>query len=173
MVAGKGLSELLSAFALICKAYPGLYLIMIGDGALKPELIDEAEGLQISERVGFLGIRNDVQRILAAADIYVSASYSEGMSIALLEAMIAGLPIVATVVGEAPYLLADNRGVLIPSGDVDELANGFRHLLDSPLEMNRMGKAAQEYARDNCSPDIWFDRLSDVYSKAMGRQING
>lgn len=173
LVAGKGLSELLSAFAQIHKQYPDLYLIMVGEGALRENLVHEAESLQIMGSIRFLGMRNDVQRLLAAADIYVSASYSEGMSIALLEAMAAGLPIVATAVGEAPHLLADNRGILIPWGDVDALVLGFRYLLENPTEMIRMGRTVREYVQNNCSPDVWLDQLETVYSKAMGVPING
>lgn len=171
MVAGKGLSELLEAFARVRTIYPDLLLIFVGDGDLKAQTISEAEKLAILGYVRFLGIRNDVQRLLAAADMYISASYSEGMSIALLEAMTAGLPIVATSVGEAPYLLADDRGVLVPPRDVEALTNSLIRLLEEPTRMRNMGDAVQAYARENCSPGVWLDRLVEVYAKALGRNV--
>ena len=131
----------------------------------------ETERLHVSDRVKFLGFRNDVRRILGAGDIYVSASYSEGMSVALLEAMASGLPIIATAVGEAPYLLGENRGILIPPGSVSAISNGFTRLLEDPDYMLRMRDSVREYARIHCSPEIWLDRLTEVYAKAMGNLL--
>lgn len=169
MVAGKGLSELLAAFSRVRADYPDLLLIFIGDGDLKAQTIKDAEQKKIVNSIRFLGIRNDVQRLLACGDLYISASYSEGMSIALLEAMMAGLPIVATSVGEAPYLLADNRGVLIPPRDTEALVSGLRLMLDDPASMREMGDAVQIFTKENCSPGVWLDRLVTVYSRVIGK----
>ena len=170
LIDGKGLYELLSAFSTIYAKYSDLFLVIVGDGDLRERLVLETERLHVSDRVKFLGFRNDVRRILGAGDIYVSASYSEGMSVALLEAMASGLPIIATAVGEAPYLLGENRGILIPPGSVSAISNGFTRLLEDPDYMLRMRDSVREYARIHCSPEIWLDRLTEVYAKAMGNR---
>jgi glycosyltransferase involved in cell wall biosynthesis len=168
LVDGKGLSELITAFSNVLKKHPRAVLVLAGAGQLQQSLEAEAEALGSANSVKFLGMRDDVPRLLGAADIYVSASFWEGMSIALLEAMAAGLPIVATAVGEAPYLLAENRGVLIPPKDISSIENGLCWMLDNPSDASAMGSAVRKYAQDHCSPDIWLENLIEIYSKAIG-----
>lgn len=167
LIEGKGIFELLNAFSIIHKIYPEWFLIYIGDGPLKRELILKTQSYGLLDNVRFLGFRNDVREILNLSDIYVSASYSEGMSIALLEAMAAGLPIIATEVGEAPYLLENNRGILIKPRDIDGIVSGFQMLLNHTDLMSDMGKAVKDYVNKNCSPEKWLDELIRVYFLAM------
>lgn len=168
LVAGKGLSELIQAFAHIREKISDAFLVIVGEGSIEEDLVSEAHLLGVSEQVLFLGYRNDIQNLLRAGDVYVSASYSEGMSIALIEAMAVGLPIVATNVGEAPYLLDNQRGVLIPPRDVEAIAKGIIDLITNPEEMRRMGSAAKEYAKNHLSPSVWLSQLMTVYHKAIG-----
>ena len=168
LVDGKGLFELITAFARVLEKHSGAMLVFAGDGELRQSLEAEVNTLGLVNSVRFLGMRDDIPRLLGAADIYVSASFWEGMSIALLEAMAAGLPIVATAVGEAPYLLAEDRGVLIPPKDISAIENGLCQVLDNPSCASAMGLAARKYAIDYCSPDIWLESLMEIYSKAMG-----
>ncbi len=105
----KGHEDLLRALARLGD-YPALRLLVAGedrgiDACLKVEVV----ALGVAERVGWLGLRRDIPELLAAADIYVSASHEEGFSNALLEAMAAGKPVVATCVGGNPEMLEDGR----------------------------------------------------------------
>ncbi len=168
LVDGKGLFELITAFARVLEKYSGAMLVFAGDGELRQSLESEVNTLGLVNSVRFLGMRDNIPRLLGAADIYVSASFWEGMSIALLEAMAAGLPIVATAVGEAPYLLAEDRGVLIPPKDISAIENGLCKVLDNPSCASAMGLAVRKYAIDYCSPDIWLENLMKIYLKAMG-----
>jgi glycosyltransferase involved in cell wall biosynthesis len=173
LVDGKGLPELITAFSGVHKKYPHTILVLAGVGELQQSLKSKVEILGLVDSVRFLGMRDDIPRLLGAADMYVSASFSEGMSIALLEAMAAGLPIVATAVGEAPYLLADGRGVLIPPKDITAIENALCEMLDDPFSASAMGSAVRKYTELHCSPDIWLERLMEVYSKAMGVTEHG
>lgn len=168
LVEQKGLFVLINAFAGVLEKYPGAILALAGDGELRNSLKAEVKALGLVDSILFLGARNDIQRLLGAADVYVNASFWEGMSIALLEAMAAGLPIVATAVGEAPYLLAENRGVLIPPKDISAIKNGLCQILDNSAGATAMGAAVRNYAQEHCSPDMWLENLIKVYSKAMG-----
>lgn len=168
LITGKGLSELLQAFARIYEKKTDTLLVIVGEGNIKEDLVLQSHQLGIFEHVRFLGYRNDILDLLRAGDMYVSASYSEGMSIALIEAMAVGLPVVTTNVGEAPSLIENQRGVLIQPRDVEALTKSIINLLDHPEEMKRMGNAAREYVINHLSPSIWLRQLMVVYQKAMG-----
>jgi len=168
LVPSKGISELLQAFVSIREENADAMLVIVGGGEIQNDLISQARSLGVFEHVHFLGYRNDIQDLLKGADMYVSASYLEGMSIALLEAMAAGLPIVATNVGEVPYLLENQRGVLIPPRDVEAIAKGIIDLLNNPNEMRRMGAAAREYAENHLAPSVWLNQLMNIYNKVIG-----
>jgi glycosyltransferase involved in cell wall biosynthesis len=164
LVDGKGLFELLSAFKIVHERIPNSFLVFIGDGVLRGQLESYSLALGIDEHINFLGDQRDVPSMLSAGDMYVSASYSEGLSMALLEAMAAGLPILATDVGDAPVLLADGRGVLLSPKDESLLAEKMYDLINQSPEMRRsMGEKARSYVEKNHSPAAWVDQLVSIY----------
>jgi glycosyltransferase involved in cell wall biosynthesis len=81
-----------------------------------------------------------------------------------MEAMSAGLPVVATQVGDLPYLLADGRGLLVPVGQPDRLASAVIGLLNDEQLRRGMGAAARDYIRRHHNPSAWMDHLLAVYS---------
>lgn len=106
------------ALAAASRTSSRLHLALLGTGPLEPDIRAEARRLGVLERVRFLGFRSDVPACLAAADLWLLASSTEGLPIALLEAMAAGLPIVSTAVGGIPDALGDPpAGRLVPPGD--------------------------------------------------------
>src|SRR5262249_9111390 len=107
LVPAKGLDMLIDAWARLAAAHPGARLVLVGAGPLRAEIAGRAHGAGIGERVVFLGARDDVPELLRRADLYVSASRTEGMSNALLEALGTGLPVVATRTGSAPDVVVD------------------------------------------------------------------
>ena len=99
-----------------------------------------AESLGLAEAVHFLGQRQDVPDLLNAMDIFVLPSYSEGVSLALLEAMAAGLPVIATAVGGLPEVVEDGvTGLLIPPRDAEALAGALERLLADPAWARKLG----------------------------------
>jgi glycosyltransferase involved in cell wall biosynthesis len=134
----KNHAMLLEAFARALPAEPRAHLWLVGDGGCRNALELRAAELRLDGRVRFLGQRSDVPRILGAADTFVLASHNEGNPLALMEAMAAGLPVVATSVGGVPELVVDQRsGLLTAPGDCDGLASAMRRLFRD-AELRRM-----------------------------------
>ena len=166
----KGYAELLSAFAQVKTNHPKAFLVVVGDGRMRPELEVQVKALKLAEDVRLPGLRTDVPQILAAGDIFVNSSYWEGLSMAMLEAMAAGLPIMATSVGEAPYLLAEGRGLLVQPRNANSLAAGLATLLDSSTTREKMGTSARSFCESNYSLGPWLDKIMEVYTCAQNMQ---
>jgi glycosyltransferase involved in cell wall biosynthesis len=138
---------LVEAFALAVKEYPAMKLWLVGDGPLKPAVEKIIVEIGLERKVLFLGIRDDVPRLLAASDLFVLSSDYEGVPLSVLEAMAAGKPVVATTVGGVPELVEDGvTGFLVPPRDPKVLAQGILRLAKDADLRQRMGKAAQERA---------------------------
>jgi glycosyltransferase involved in cell wall biosynthesis len=124
---------LIQAAARAATAIPHLRLVIVGDGPLRTELEQLARSEGLAERVILTGPREDVPGLLKAMDVYVCSSDSEGMSNALLEAMAAGLPIVATDVGDNARLLDDGKsGLIVPPGSSATLADAMAVMRKTP-----------------------------------------
>ena len=131
------------------KRYPTIRLLLAGDGDLREQLEVKCSSLGISDHVHFLGSRPDVTDILALADIFVLPSLSEATSLALLEAMAAEKPIVATdIAGNRSILLSPKCGVLVPAADGQALAEAISYLLEHPKTASEYGQIAGRVARD-------------------------
>lgn len=168
------------------KNYPGLLrafgalkggkLLIVGDALQDRELSALSEQLGISDRVVQLGRRADIPEILAASDGFVMASLHEGLPNALMEAMAAGLPVVATNVGGVgELLLADSFGVLVKARDHDALVAGMRKVASMSAEERRaMGRCAQAHIRENYELDSvlkdWEGLLKRVVSIYRSRR---
>ena len=138
----KGLDVLLKSFHEICEDRPDVRLLIIGVDAEKSQLPSLARDLGIADRVHWAGIRDEGWKVLAAADVYVQSSRSEGGPIAVMEAMGLKLPVVATRLGAGGELLADGEaGLLCTPDDVESLTEGIRLMLDQRESWKRMGEA--------------------------------
>src|SRR5207247_7695263 len=123
------LFEALARTAALARAH----LIVAGDGELGAWLRDRAAALGLSARVHFLGVRRDVGNVLNASDVFVLPSLWEGLPLALVLAMGAGVPVVSTTVGGIPEIVEDGRtGLLVPPADSAELGRGLSRLLTDP-----------------------------------------
>ncbi|MEW6716757.1 MAG: glycosyltransferase [Chloroflexota bacterium] len=163
----KGYSDLLSAFATIHQRNPSAVLLIVGDGKLRSELRNKIVSLGLKGHAHLLGARDDVPRLLAVSDLYVSASYWEGLPVALLEAMSAGLPVVATNVGDIPEVLDEGMGVLVPPCQPGELAEAICSLLKDEGKMKSLGSAAREHVRKNYDPGTWAQRILLFYADVL------
>ncbi|RPI32946.1 MAG: glycosyltransferase [Chloroflexota bacterium] len=162
----KGLIDLLDSFAALRREQPGVRLVIIGDGSFRPQLEEHIHALQLEQSVFLLGERSDARLLLPAGDIYVSASHWEGLPVAVLEAMAAGLPVVATRVGDLPYIVVDGSGRLVEPREPLKLARALGETLADPEKVKRMGQAAREYVVRNHHPRVWVDHLLDTYYQA-------
>ena len=150
---------LLSAFARVLSAADApheLVLKIVGDGPQRGALERQAATLGISGRVEFLGHREDVPEILASSDVFVLPSRSEAFPNSAIEAMAAGLPVVASAVGGLLDLIEDGRtGLLVPARNADALSAAIERLLAQPTLAAALGASARRHVRERYS----FDRM--------------
>lgn len=167
LVAQKSFPDLIEAYARVQPEAPPSALVIAGHGDLQPALQTQIDSLQMSEHICLLGHRDDARRLMACADIYVNSSNIEGTPVTVLEAMSSGLPIIATRVGENPYLLDENAGLLVDAHQPGELAAALLRLLQSPLERQRFAQAALERVRRCYSRERWRDELLRLYAQVV------
>ena len=155
---------LLAAFRDVVKQIWGAKLLLIGDGPLKKECKESAAELDIDDYVVFLGQRNDVPQILQVIDIFVLSSITEATSLTLLEAMAAGLPVIAMDVGGNPEIvLRDQTGILVPPRNYIELAKAIVSLIRDPEKRKRMGEAGKRRAKALFSIDRMLEEYAQIY----------
>ena len=167
----KGFFDLLEAFAVVHAQYPEAALVIAGRGKLIDGLTARMQELGLAGSVFLLGMRNDVPRLLDATDIYVNSSHWEGTPVSVLEAMAASLPVVATTVGENPYLLDKGAGMLVPPHQPQELASALIDLLASPEKRTALGQSARERVQRYYSRETWCRSLLDLYAQITPKAI--
>jgi len=160
----KGFPDLIRSFVAVRQANPNAVLVIAGDGPMSEELDALVRDLHLEGTVFLLGQRNDVPRLLQAADLYVSSSHWEGLPVSILEAMASGLPILATEVGDIPYVVVPEAGLLIPPHQPEQMAEKIISLLSDPEKMKGMGAAARAHIQRNYSPGVWVHKLLSLYA---------
>ena len=159
---------LLDAAARLTARHPNVEFLLVGDGALRPQLEEMAKSLGIGRQVRFLGDRRDIPAVLASMDVSVLASRSESLSNAIIESMAAGLPVIAAGVGGNPELVQDGEtGFLIPSGNAASLADAIERLLTAPELRREFGRKAKEFALDHFSLTRVRDQYEELYTKLL------
>jgi len=139
---------LLRAFAAVVAEVPGAELHIAGDGALRDRLESFARELSLADRVIFLGALPDTAEFLSQLDIFVLSSLSEGLPLALLEAMAAGLPVVSTRAGGVEEAAVDGKNAyLVAPGDSDALAQAMIRMAREP-DLARMGALGRQIVQD-------------------------
>lgn len=176
LIAYKGHRDLIAALALIKgqlaaarPSPPSWRLLAIGrDDGIGRELKAQAQASGIADHVAWLGERNDVEDLLAASDIFVLPSHQEGFSNALLEAMAARLPVIATSVGGNCDAVVENEtGFLVPVRDPDALAPAILTLAGDPGLRRRFGEAGRRRVEQLFSLQACVDRYERLY-RALG-----
>jgi len=148
----KGLGDLVAAWKGLLAARPDARLWLAGEGPYRQDLESQIVESGLLGRVFLVGVFDSVDELLAAADLFVLPSREEGPSLALLEAMASGLPIVATDIPGNRELVTDGRhALLVPGQDIVSLRAAIRHLLDEPELAARLGTAAREHAASQFS----------------------
>lgn len=154
LIGRKRLGELLEALAIVRRERPGLRAMIAGRGPLAEELREHARRLGLADAVEFPGFVSDVAGVYAEARVFALPSQREGLSIAMTEAMAAGVPVVVTDIGEARDVVEHGRtGFLFAVGDVEAMARDIGLLLGDEALRARMGRAAAEAVRASSSPE--------------------
>ncbi len=161
----KGHRHLIEAFSLVAHRHPTLHCAIGGRGHLDVDLEALARARGLAGRVHLLGLRSDVPAVLAAADLFVQPSLSEGLPLALLEAMQAGRPIVATDVGEMPVALGfGEAGLLVEPGSPGALAAAIDSLLNDSIRAEMLASRAAVRARAEYGVGRMAARYFGMYS---------
>ena len=163
----KGYRNLIEAFTQISARHGDAHLVIAGDGPFRSPLVDLIQATGLSERVHVLGYREDVDRLLAVADLWVSASHREGHPNALLEAMAAGCAVVATDVGECAATMPAGTGVLVPPRDTEALARAMSELLEDRAARRALGEAARRHVVAHHSPERWLEATNALYDEVL------
>jgi glycosyltransferase involved in cell wall biosynthesis len=162
--AQKGHDTLLEAVAEV----PEALFLLAGDGPERQRLEALASDLGVSDRVRFLGRREDIPQLLAACDVFALPSLYEGSSLAVLEAMAAGIPIVSSAIGGTDELIDDGHsGLLVPPGDAAALAAALRRVLAVPQLREDFAARARERVDAGLTREQNADRVAEVYRELL------
>jgi glycosyltransferase involved in cell wall biosynthesis len=144
---------------------PDAVFLVVGDGDLRVTLEGRARELGIADRTRFVGWRRDLPTIYAAADVFALTSRNEGTPVALIEAMAAGVPGVATDVGGVPDVIARaDLGILVPFGDAAAMAAAVERLLGDPSLRQRMGAAGRDEVLRRYRHERLVDDIVKLYA---------
>jgi L-malate glycosyltransferase len=168
----KGHRYFLHAWQGVLRRFPKAQAQLAGEGAMLEELQTLARNLGVASSVSFLGRRNDVPELLAASDLYVHPSLQEGYSNAILEAMAAGVPIVATAVGGTVEAITDGEtGLLVPPADAAALERAMVRMLDDRAAAARMANRAAAVARSRYDMDHVVERYEAIYAQLAAGDV--
>ncbi|HVB34918.1 MAG TPA: glycosyltransferase [Patescibacteria group bacterium] len=171
LIPEKGVESLLHAAQQILQARRDVSLLIVGEGPLGSKLRQVAQNLGISGKVHFLGLRSDVHRLFAMADVVaVPSAWEEPAGLVLLEAMATGRPVVATRVGGIPEYLEDGKaGILVDRDSPTQLAQALLSLLDTPTLATAMGCAARRGAEARFTVERWASETLSMYEAALSQ----
>ena len=170
----KGHDYLIDALARIAERHPAAHMAIAGRGELEESLRTRARMLGVANRFHLLGLRSDIPALLLAADVFALPSLSEGLPLALLEAMCAGRPIVASDVGDVRVALNDGEaGLLVEPGNAEQLARALDRLLSHPEEAKRLGDAAARRAAAEYDITHMLARYAEIYQDLLRQSMRG
>ncbi len=170
LTSAKGHDALLQALPSLLQRRPDVLAVLAGDGPLRERLTQQVHRLGLAGRVRFLGYRQDIPDLLAAADLFVFPSREEGLGSSLIDAMLAGLPIVTTLAGGIGDLLSpapDELAWTVPPGNADALAAALIDAVEDPQTRQRRSRAAAEHAATRFTADRMVENTLAVYVDAL------
>ena len=159
----------MAAWQPIVARWPNARLWLVGEGPFEKTLREWIDVRNLSGRVVLAGVFDNVDELLTAADLFVLPSLEEGMSLAMLEAMATGLPIVATdIPGNREIVTHGEHGLLVPPTDVHSLSTAIERLLDDRRLAARLANAARDRARQHFSVAETVDRHLELFEDLIG-----
>lgn len=166
----KGLKYLVEAASSLAQSDVSFRLLVIGDGPQREEIKRLLQGTIVEKHVVFAGFQKDVTGMLSAFDIFVLPSLTEGTSMALLEAMVCGLPVVATAVGGTPKVIVSGQnGILVPAAEPEALVHAVLQLIEDEPLRNKLGNEAKKTIESDFSIKRWIGKVESIYSETIGK----
>ncbi len=158
---------LLESFAAL-SGCPDAALLLAGDGPLRDDVERQVDALGLRDRVAILGERRDIPELLTLSRCTVLPSLAEGLPLAILESMAAGVPVIASRVGGIPNLVDDGRtGMLVPPGDGAELTAAMQRALADPEGIRTMGEQARDFVERKYSIRVIAEEIEKVYRELL------
>jgi glycosyltransferase involved in cell wall biosynthesis len=164
----KGHTFFLEAAARVSREIQDARFILVGDGPLRHEIEDRIARLGISDRVHLLGERSDASQLVASFDLAVLASLHEGLPNAVMEAMAAGVPVVATAVGGTRELIVDGEtGYLVPPADVLALGERISFALQNEEISSAIAERGREFVTDRFAVERMVESVESLYDELL------
>ena len=166
LIERKNLKTLLQAISMLDNITDKIKLILIGEGALCSKLEYDAENLGIKDKVSFMGFRPDALNFLKTFDIFVLPSLMEGIPRCIMEAMACGVPVLASdIPGNRELVIHGKTGLLFPTGDVNNLTESIRYIINHPDEAKMMATEARTKVENEFSSKRMAAEYAKLYSE--------
>jgi glycosyltransferase involved in cell wall biosynthesis len=167
----KGHAYLLDAIPEILKAVSTARFVFAGDGPLREELQAQADSLGIEHAVRFLGVYTEIPQLLQTADVFVLPSLWEGLPVAMLEAMLAGVPVVASQVEGVEEVIQNGKnGLLVPPGDPATLSRALIQLLQDRETLARLGSAGKATVVEEYTAERMCRKYEELFNEGIARR---
>ena len=168
----KGHDYLLEAFDQLSADYPDIYLLIVGDGPMRPHVERLVSKLSCSDRIKMSGHISDVENALAAMDIFALPSYAnEGVPQAILQAMAMSLPVISTHVGAIEEAVIDGKtGIIVNPKDTPSLGLALKQLLNDPTTADAMALAGREHIENRFSMENMVNKMSKIFSEVINNE---
>jgi len=165
----KGFEYLLRAASELHSAFPGLKVVIVGEGPDRNEIEGMIQRFGLQSNVILAGQHSDMPGIYAAMDVFVLPSLNEGLPMTILEAMAASRPVIATRVGAIPRVIQDGEtGLLVDPGDTDGLRNALARLLADSDLCSRLGAAGHDWVSRNYTSEAMALKYRQMYDDVLG-----
>jgi glycosyltransferase involved in cell wall biosynthesis len=172
LVGIKGHQTLIEATRQLRDRWPGLRILLAGDGPLRRQLEDLSRTAGVEDQVLFAGFRTDISRLLSASHMAVCPSFTEGLGLSILDALAMELPVAASHTGGIPEIIDHGEsGLLVPPGEPGPLAEAMDRLLSDPDESARLGRRGRRTVLERFSVQAMVDGTEAVYRRLLGNGV--
>jgi len=172
LVAHKDHLNLLEASRLVRDQIPDLWVVIVGEGPLREEILQKARSLQVADRLVLTGFRTDIPQLIRMFDLFVLSSSEEGICSSVLDAMASGRPVVATDAGGVREAVIDGEtGLIVPIKDPVALAGAVLKMARSPEMARRMAMRGKERALKFFTPEVLTEKTLQVYRRALQGRV--
>ena len=171
LTAAKGVPQALQVVQELRNHIPNVKLLIAGDGELRQELEDFIVSNELQQTAALLGRSDQIPELMRASDVFLLLSSGEGLPLVVLEAMATSLPVVASRVGDVPWLLENGKaGVLVDWNDIPDTVEKVLELLNNPKRASVLTNRAQARVSQHFSVEFWLDAIHSAYQATVNRR---